>query len=139
VRTFAAVAALAALLAVGAAAHNETKRGHLRVSERLVGGLDPYIEGSIGYVRIRTRAGKLVASGKFSLARRPLRFALRPGTYRLFSFQRPCDGNCGFLDPPTDRCSRLFRVRAREAVSATILLSPGKGCTIRLTPRSAGL
>ncbi len=138
-RTFAAVAALAALLAVGAAAQNENKRGRLRVSERLVGGLDPYIEGSIGYVRIRTRAGKLVTSGKFGLARRPLRFALGPGTYRLFSFQRPCDGNCGFLDPPTDRCSRLFRLRARRTVAATILLSPGSGCTIRRKPRSAGV
>ena len=31
---------------------------------------------------------------------------LSPGRYRVISYQRPCDGNCGLLDPPTDRCAR---------------------------------
>ena len=35
--------------------------------------------------------------------------ALAPGRYRLQSWQRDCDGNCGRLGPPTDRCSRWFR------------------------------
>jgi hypothetical protein len=38
------------------------------------------------------------------------------GRHLLTSFIRSCDGNCGYLDPPSHRCSRLVRVPARAAV-----------------------
>ena len=42
---------------------------------------------------------------------------LEPGSYRLVSFQRPCDGNCGYLDPHV-------RVRALEVERASHPLLP---------------
>jgi hypothetical protein len=38
------------------------------------------------------------------------------GRFVLGSWQRTCDGNCGYLDAPADRC--------------LIVVRPGKGCTI---------
>lgn len=121
-----AVLAAAALAASAAAG---TAKPTLRVTQAFVGSVH-YVEGSIGYVRIQSRAGRTLAEKTFRTSSE-LRFALMPGTYRLVSFQRPCDGNCGYLDPPTDRCGRLLRVHAHVTVSAQVLVSPGSGCTIR--------
>ena len=74
----------------------------------------PYIEGSMSYLKIVATAGRVVlprrAQGAFRVRLRP-----RAGLYRVVSFQRPCDGNCSLLDPPTDRCSRRVRVYAGES------------------------
>jgi hypothetical protein len=129
VRALAAVTLLAGLVASTAAAGG--KKPALTVTQRFVGG-QFYIEGSIGYLRVRTRDGRLVAAKTFAGARHQLRFRLAPGRYTLVSFQRPCDGNCGYLDPPTDRCSRPLLIRRRNPVSARVEISPGAGCTIRL-------
>ena len=64
-------------------------------------------EGSISYVRVRDADGDLVVRRRvrhkvsFRLVRK-----LPPGRYRVISYERPCEGNCGLLDPPTGRCSR---------------------------------
>jgi hypothetical protein len=55
---------------------------------------------------------------------------IEPGTYRLVSFQRPCDGNCGTLDPPTDQCGRRIDIEADVELREVVSLSPGEGCTI---------
>ena len=128
-RLFIAAALLAVALSAGAAA--KAAKPVLRVTQEFVGS-QFYIEGSVGYVRIRSRAGRLVASNTFAGGRKELRFRLRPGVYRMVSFQRPCDGNCGYLDPPTDRCSRPIRIRRMKSVSARIEVSPANGCVIRL-------
>jgi hypothetical protein len=128
-RALAGALVLAAFLASAAGAR--TVKPTLRVTQTFVGSVH-YTEGSIGYVRIETRAGRPLAQKTFRNAPE-LRFALMPGVYRLVSFQRPCDGNCGNLDPPTDRCARLFRVRTPESVSARVRVSPGSGCNIELS------
>ena len=101
----------------------------LHVRQEWVGG-SLYIEGSYSYVRVE-QDGKKVVQVRLK-GRKALEATLRlePGSYRLISFQRPCDGNCGYLDPPTDRCSREFEARAERLIEATVRLSPGKGCTI---------
>jgi len=55
---------------------------------------------------------------------------LDPGSYTMVSFQRPCDGNCGTLDPPADQCSLAIEALAGSVIKTTVRLSPGKGCTI---------
>ncbi len=92
------------------------------------GGL--YVEGSFSYVRLE-RAGETVEQVRLSNARIP-RATLRldPGSYRLVSFQRPCDGNCSRLDPPIDQCSHELEIQADTDVSVSVALSPGHGCTI---------
>jgi hypothetical protein len=121
--------AVGALLTATAGAR--TVKPTLRVTQSFVGSVF-YVEGSIGYVRIQNRPGRTLVQKTFRAAKE-LRFALMPGSYRLVSFQRPCDGNCGYLDPPTDRCARAFRVRAKDTVAARILVSPGSGCTVQLS------
>ena len=89
-----------------------------------------YIEGSYSYVRVEQDEKKVVQvrlKGRKTLETKVL---LQPGFYRLVSFQRPCDGNCGLLDPPTDRCSSEIEAKAGALVEATVRLSPGEGCTV---------
>ena len=38
------------------------------------------------------------------------------GRHLLTSFIRTCDGNCGYLDPPSHRCSLRLRLPARATV-----------------------
>jgi hypothetical protein len=35
---------------------------------------------------------------------------LLPGTYVVSAALRPCDGNCGYLDPPTDACKTSLHI-----------------------------
>ena len=128
-RVLAAVAVLAAVIASVASAGSQ--KPALKVTQKFIGSVH-YVEGSIGYIRIKSPAGRRVAQKTFSGATKQLRFTLAPGRYRVVSFQRPCDGNCSLLDPPTDRCSTAVQIRAGATVSATVVVTPGQGCRIRL-------
>lgn len=94
-----------------------------------------YTEGSIAHVLLENaEGGKIVDRDYGEGSRNRPRFdgALPVGSYRLTSYQRPCDGSCDSLDPPTDRCSLGMQLNKGEIVTATIHLSPGQGCTITL-------
>lgn len=89
-----------------------------------------YIEGSYSYVRLE-QGEKNVVQVRLKGGKTPeTTLRLDPGSYRLVSYQRPCDGNCGYLDPPTDQCSREIEAKAGALVEAWVRLSPGDGCTI---------
>src|SRR3954463_12960553 len=126
-----AVAGAVVLAVAPAGAQRPHGRGALTVSQRfdLSKGL-PYIEGSMSYLKIR-RHGRTVLQ---RVRQGPFRVRLRPraGLYRVVSFQRPCDGNCSLLDPPTDRCSRRVRVYTGERAGVRIVTRPGRGCVIRV-------
>lgn len=99
-----------------------------------------YVEGSNSFVRVEGADGDEFAETRLDegtrleklkvLSTATLRLA--PGSYRLVSFQRPCAGDCGALDPPTDECSADLRLDAGRPVEATITVLPGQGCTIEL-------
>ena len=99
-----------------------------------------YFEGSYSYVRVESLAGEKVIEKRLLEGEKfgPLRFLstttvrLAPGSYRLVSFQRPCSGNCGFLDPPTDTCSREMVVAPDRSVEATVTVRPGEGCSVEV-------
>ena len=85
-----------------------------------------FIEGSHTHVR-------LVDAGGHTIARNTLRGGppapifrrdLPRGTYRLVTAERPCDGNCGTLDPPVDgtRCTLDVEVRPSSVTRVTIAL-----------------
>jgi hypothetical protein len=101
----------------------------LHVRQEWVGG-SLYIEGSYSYVRLEQDGKKVVQVRLKGSKTAEATLRLEPGSYRLVSFQRPCDGNCGYLDPPTDRCGREIEAKADGLIEATVRLSPGKGCTI---------
>jgi hypothetical protein len=101
----------------------------LHVRQEWVGG-SVYIEGSYAYVRVEQDEKKVVQVRLKGRKTVETTVRLEPGSYRLVSFQRPCDGNCGLLDPPTDQCSSEIEAKAGALVEATVRLSPGEGCTI---------
>ncbi len=87
-----------------------------------------FAEGSISYLVVRGAAGTVVtwrefAAGEVGKPTIGLDVTLDPGTYTVDSFQRPCDANCSYLDPPTVKCSRLFTVHLNRTVRATVRLS----------------
>ena len=86
-----------------------------------------YIEGAISFVRVESN-GKAIEEKR--LERNSVSFSLRPGEYELVGYDRPCDGNCGYLDPPTDRCSHLFGLRRGDRLLATIRMQAGDPCRI---------
>jgi hypothetical protein len=125
--------AASAIVAAGcgdkAAGPRSSQPATVHVRQEWVGG-NLYIEGSYSYVRVE-QGGKSVKQVRLSNERFPrATIRLQPGTYRLVSFQRPCDGNCSMLDPPTDQCSHEITFEADAELEALVSLSPGEGCTI---------
>jgi hypothetical protein len=97
-----------------------------------------YIEGSVAFLRLqRLRSRAVVIDGPVTAGdgvrgRRPLfDRKVAPGTYRLVSYQRPCVGNCGYLDPPTDRCEATLQLAPHDLRVVTIVLSAGGGCRVK--------
>jgi hypothetical protein len=136
-RVIVIVAAAGALvLAVApAGAGRSGQRGTLTLSHRLDVSRGTYVEGSVSYLHLE-HGGRVVLRRSGS---GPIHTRLHPrsGLYRIVSFQRPCDGNCLTLDPPTDRCSRRVRVYTGEASAARAVTRPGRGCTIRIVQPKA--
>ena len=122
---------LLAGLAVGCGAQEEP--GRLVVVERHPRGAI-YQEGSIGFLRItRIGAGRPAFAGRVTEphgARGRTLFdrELPPGEYRVVSFQRPCNGNCGALGGMSDRCEVEVRVRSGETVRRVMALGRRGGC-----------
>lgn len=122
--------------------------GLLVVEERILPGVI-YVEGSVTHVDVRDAAGRLVGSFN-GLLHGPsdplLALTLDPGRYRLAAYQRPCLLGCDFqLGSPVDRCEGLLRLASASQLTATLELSPTKGCVFdvrrgsiqgRIPPRS---
>jgi len=89
-----------------------------------------YVEGSVSYVRVRGVRGKLVVARRVNRARFRMRRQLGSGRYRVISYQRPCDGNCSQLDPPTDRCARHVRILSGGLTEVAVRVRPGRRCRI---------
>jgi hypothetical protein len=87
-----------------------------------------YVEGSIWHLRVVGSAGDAVLDRDLKNDRVSLK--IPAGRYRLESYERPCDGNCGYLDPPTDNCSGIVTAEAGATVTVRVTLKPAKGCTI---------
>jgi len=68
---------------------------------------------------------QLPRSGKLTLR-------VPPGAYRLLSWQRICDANCGNLDPPSQECARPFTLGPGERLTADIRVNFASGCVIAL-------
>jgi hypothetical protein len=119
-------AALAALPATGTPANGtlSVRVKHLR-SDRL------YIEGAVQFLVVK-RSGQEIVRRRLDDRARVL---LAVGRYWVSSYARPCDGNCGFLDPPRDRCSRYLTIRGGETRRATLRVRTGYRCSIRLERR----
>ena len=119
---------LALLAAACGGTHHSAKGPAKLIVEQTVNytGAVP-IEGAYSYVRIEDPSGHKVTEQRVQSERNVV-IPLDPGSYRLVSYQRTCDGNCAILDPASDSCSSGFT--ADGPVSAQIRVSYGSGCTI---------
>lgn len=104
--------------------------GHLAIRKIRVGDAVP-IEGAITFIRLKRPSGRVVLTRRLPASDR-LALPLRPGRYRLVSWQRLCDANCGTLDPPSDRCARSLTIAAGERLRAIIRVNYAVGCVLRL-------
>jgi hypothetical protein len=130
---------LLTLLAAGCGAAEEQPAASdgdavLVVRQTFVGGA-LYVEGAYSYARVEAASGGQADEQRLSGdgLEQSTTFRLAGGAYRLFSWQRPCDGNCSYLDPPTDRCDAPFSVEPGTALTAIVTVSPGRGCSIAFT------
>jgi hypothetical protein len=126
------VAAVFGLSACGSAATKPSSDGvdaSLQVKHVLDSSAGVYTEGSIWHLRVVGSAVDAVLDRDLKTDRVSLQ--LPAGRYRLESYERPCDGNCGYLDPPMDNCSGSVTAEAGATVNVHVTLKPGQGCTIR--------
>ncbi len=118
---------MVAFLALPAGA--DATRGTLDFRQAFAKGARVYREGTVSFLRVRNAAGEVVVRRRvrhrprFHMSRK-----LRPGRYRVISYQRPCDGNCRLLDPPTDRCARPIRILSAGLTEAAVRVRPGRRC-----------
>jgi hypothetical protein len=103
--------------------------GTLSVRAKYVRSDTVYIEGAYQYLVVK-RSGEQVYRERFD---KRARLRLAVGRYWVGSYARPCDGNCSNLDAPRDRCSRHVVVRGGETARATVRITVGRPCSIRLT------
>jgi hypothetical protein len=134
------LSALVAVLATSGCGQTETESPEAAPSPATLNVrqvLDPsgplYIEGSLGYVRLEDAGGLRVFEKQLDPEKPALSQAVPAGEYVLKSWQRPCNGNCGYLSPPSDRCQSQLSLPAGGAVRATITLKPGSGCAIEVS------
>jgi hypothetical protein len=104
--------------------------GQLNILQVAVGNAVP-TEGALSYIRVERATGatvtkrQLPGSGQLTLR-------VPSGAYRLVSWQRICDGNCGNLDPPSQQCARPFTLRPGEQLTAAIRVNFASGSVIVL-------
>ena len=63
-----------------------------------------FIEGAVTELSIVARNGSTQATKQAGMAVPVLLGSVDPGHYVVRAAVRPCDGNCGHLDPPAFRC-----------------------------------
>jgi len=56
---------------------------------------------------------------------------LPSGRYRFEFSVRPCDANCGYLDPVDARCRAPFRIAEGDDIDVHVVVRPGAGCKMR--------
>lgn len=122
------IAVVVAVLALPAGA--EAAPGTLDMRQSLDRSRGLYTEGAVSYVRVLSTRGRVVVARRVRRPRFRMKRELVPGHYRVISYQRPCDGNCQRLDPPTDRCARAIEILSRGLTEVRIRVRPGHGCTM---------
>jgi len=135
-----AIATLALLAGCGGSDEIEAPRqpgvqpSRLVVHESRVTDGPVYTEGSLSYLGVDLASGgaqpdveQVNAEGTGAVIFDQL---LIPDQYYLVSYQRPCDGNCGYLDPPTDRCATTLDLQPGETRNITIVVRPGSRCRV---------
>ena len=92
------------------------------------------IEGAIGFVSAHAPDGAVVLDRMVELTQAEVE--LPGGGYLLRVYYRPCDGNCGLLDPSQEFCSIPVTLAAGGQYDITITVIDGDSadCALHLPP-----
>jgi hypothetical protein len=134
-RAAAALAAAALLAGCGAAdepaADPEPVEPGLLRFEHSVDTTGPmYIEGAIYHVTVE-QDGEPIEDRTIEHDG-TVTVELAPRGYTVGTYAQVCNGNCGSLSEPTDRCGAEVDLEAGASATATIVARPG-GCTIEIS------
>ena len=90
------------------------------------------IEGAVAFVRAHAPDGTPVVDRAVSLDGETIR--IPAGDYVLVAYYRPCDMNCGLLDPPNDFCTVEGVLEPDEDYALRVTLDPRNSadCDLRL-------
>jgi hypothetical protein len=102
----------------------------LTVSPSLAGPRIYYTEGAVQELRLLASDGSEMPPDGDSAQDSTTWSDLAQGDYALKAAIRPCDGNCGYLDPPTDQCEQHLSINRDTEV--TVEFRYGHGCRIKL-------
>jgi hypothetical protein len=128
-----ACCALPRLAASDAQQTAPSSSGVLRIGERVLPSDSVFVEGAVEFVTLhRVSTGRLVVRRRFDMGAISLSRRLAPGSYRVASWTQSCSGNCGHLDPPSNRCQRTVRVSAGRTLRVTVLSKVGAHCRLTL-------
>ena len=122
------IAVLAVALAPAASNAVPAPTATIRLEHRVDSSHGFYAEGAYYYAVLRR--GSVSVVRRFSGTRMTLR--MPAGRYVVRSYARPCDGNCGLLDPPMDGCTARVRLTANATTRVRIVAPPGSPCRIRI-------
>jgi len=103
--------------------------GSITVSVTYQKGGPVYTEGAVTVVNLLDAAGEQQEPADGSSENTRVFGDLPRGEYRLVGGVRPCDANCGMLDPLTDTCSAQVPVESHP-VRVELLVLPGSPCRI---------
>ncbi len=103
--------------------------GTLEVTQEFDDRGQVYTEGSLSFVRLWGPEGAVFDA---EVKDDRLKREVPAGRYRIRSYQRPCDGNCGFLDPPTDTCEQPLTIAPDTVTRVHVVTRIGSGCTFEL-------
>ena len=115
----------------------EQPSGELRIVEVHVPGAPFPVEGEFSYVRAAGDDGGPAVERRLD-PEGTLHLRLAAGRYTLSVWHRTCDGNCGLLDPPSDRCEQTLDLAADEVVKLTIENAPSSPCRLVRSANSSG-
>jgi hypothetical protein len=90
-------------------------------------GGEMFTEGAVPEVRLTASDGTVIEPRRDHVDDAVFP-GIAPGRYRLTAALRPCDGNCGYLDPPTTPCSA--RVRVTDDQEVTVSWRVGQPCQV---------
>jgi hypothetical protein len=111
-----------------------TGRLTLTVHTSTAPGGPRFTEGFVPEVRVRAADGSTILPEEDHVDRAVFG-RLAPGRYVVQAATRPCDANCGNLDPAQDECRRAMRLD--RDLELTVHYRPGRPCLVDV-PRSAG-
>jgi hypothetical protein len=64
-----------------------------------------------------------------------LAFPLPAGDYEITGYDRPCGGNCGSLNAPTDQCKAPFTLKPGETLFVERIMA-GPSCTLAISSKA---